>query len=167
MTRTMYDAIGQNAAAVPADAEMVAGYAQGGYAWTAADWGRFPRAAHVRIATLTIDWRDASVIDSEVGALSPSQCRKFITDRNTFRPATATVYRDWAGLPQLLRACAGLPYHLWLAWWIGRPPGPDDIARVRAVLPAGVELAAWQWANRGAFDVSEVLDDDWHPESGS
>jgi hypothetical protein len=159
----MYDAIGQNAAAIPPDADLVAGYAQGGFAWDQADWARFPHAAHVRIATLTIDYRNTSVVDSEMGALSPAQCRKFITDRDAFRPHTATVYRDWAGLPQLLRACAGLSYDLWLAWWIQHPPTPDEIAKVRAVLPAGVELVAWQWANRGAFDVSSVLDDDWHP----
>ena len=160
----MYDAIGQNAAAVPSDADLVAGYDQGGFAWTTADWDRFPKAAHVRIATLTIDWRGASVIDSEVGALSPAQCRKFIIERDEFRPGTATVYRDRSGLPQLLKACAGLSYDLWLAWWIGHAPSPEEIASVEAVLPAGVQLVAWQHTNMGAYDVSAVLDDDWHPE---
>lgn len=164
MTRTMYDAIGQNAAAIPeADAQLVAGYVQGGFAWDQADWNRFPKIPHVRIATLTIDYKEASVVDSETGALSPAQCRKFILDRDAFRPATATVYRDRSGLPQLLRACAGLSYDLWLAWWIGHAPSPDEIAAVEAVLPAGVQLVAWQHTNMGAYDVSAVLDDDWHP----
>jgi hypothetical protein len=162
--RTMYDAIGQNADVLPDTADMVAGYVQGQFAWTSGDWARFPKAAHVRVATLSEDWPAASVVDSEVGALTPAQCRGFVTGRDEFRPHTATVYRDWAGLPQLLRACAGLTYDLWLAWWIGHAPNGDDIARVRSVLPDTVSLVAWQYANLGLYDVSAVLDPDWHPE---
>lgn len=167
MIRIMYDAIGQNSAHIPADADIVAGYSEGDFAWTPEDWARYPKAAHARIATLSDDYQHASVVDSELHALPPAACRTFVIERNKFRPGTATVYRDWAGLPQLLRACAGLSYDLWLAWWIGGVPHSTDLARVRSVLPAGVNLVAWQWANRGTYDVSAVFDDDWHPEPRS
>lgn len=167
MIRTMYDTIGQNAAAIPRqDAQLVAGYAQGEFMWSEADWARFPGIPHVRIATLSADWRQASVADSELHALSPAQCRAFISMRNMFRPGTATVYRDWANLTQLLRGCAGLSYDLWLAWWTGHQPSPDDISRVRSVLPPEVRLVAWQYRSAGVYDVSAVLEDDWHAEAG-
>jgi hypothetical protein len=164
----MYDAIGANVSAIPLDAQMVAGYPQPhqlpGIQWTAEDWELFPKAAQVRIANVSDDWEHCSVVDVELNALSPAEARQFITARNSFRPGTATVYVDRAGLPQLLRACAPLAYNLWLAWWLNRPPGPQDLAIVRELLPPQVELVAWQWRNAGAYDINDVLDEEWHPQ---
>lgn len=162
--RTMYDAIRQNVPAIPADADLVAGYVDGLYAWTPADYARFPHAAHVRICVTTADPSAASVCDRETNALSPAQAREFTIERNNYRPGTATVYVDWANLPQQLRVSAGLSWDLWLAWYIGHQPSPDDVARVESVLPAGVRLVAWQYRNAGPYDISAVLDDDWHRE---
>lgn len=167
MTRTMFDAIGENSAAIPSEAEMVAGYPRAlhpGWAWTRENWARFPNAAKVRIASVGEDYDLCAVVDREAGALTNAQARDFVVHRNRFRAGTATVYCDWANVPQLLRACGGLDYHLWLAWWIGAPPSEEDIKYVKARLTAGVSLAAWQYVNRNVYDESVVFDDSWHPQ---
>ncbi len=33
---------------------------------------------------------------------------------------------------------------------------------MRHRLPAGVTLVAWQYDNAGAYDLSLIIDDDWH-----
>jgi len=48
--RTCYDAI--HPANIPTNAQMVAGYVDGRYAWSAADWARFPHSVKARIAGL-------------------------------------------------------------------------------------------------------------------
>ena len=68
MTRVMYDSI--HASAVPKTAEMVAGYVDGLYAWTPADWALFPNAVKVRISVLG---NPAEVGDVENGALTIQQ----------------------------------------------------------------------------------------------
>jgi hypothetical protein len=165
--RTMYDALGENAHAIPADAQLVAGYPVAldpGVAWTQADFDRFPKAAHVRVAEVSNDYTQCSVVDREMNALSPAQAARFVKDRNAYRHDTATVYVDLSNLQQQIRAAAGLTYDLWLAWYIFHPPTAADIARVRATLPETVSLVAWQHTPMGLYDVSAVLDDDWHPE---
>lgn len=68
MTRTMYDSI--HASAIPKTAEMVAGWVDGIYAWTPADWALFPLARKVRISVLG---NPAEVADVENGALTIQQ----------------------------------------------------------------------------------------------
>src|ERR1700685_4848787 len=97
--RTMYDALGENARAIPADAQLVAAYPVAllpGIAWTQADFDRFPDAAHVRVAEISNDYTQCSVVDREMNALSPAQAATFVRDRYAYRHDTATVYVDWS-----------------------------------------------------------------------
>lgn len=64
MTRLLYDST--VAANIPADAEMVAGYVDGLYKWTPADWARFPNAVKVRIA-INPATNDGHALDIEPG----------------------------------------------------------------------------------------------------
>lgn len=162
--RTMYDSV--NPLAIPATAEMVAGYVRPSrYAWTPAGFARFPGVPHVHItvAGSEPDAQLASVVDVEPGAFTASQARKFIRERDAFRPNTATVYCDRARLPGVLAACSGLSFWLWIADWIGHPPTAGDIAGLG--LPSNVRLAVWQYENAPGFDLSSVVASGWHPSS--
>lgn len=161
--RTMYDAIGQSSDSIPTDADTVGWYPDGHFAWTRGEIGRFlGRVPTVAIATVSEDWQRCSVADRETGALTPAQCRKFIVDRNGYRPGTASIYCDVANLSSTLRACSGLTWSLWIAWWLGRLPTPEEVDDMRLRLPASVTLVAWQYDNAGSHDLSLVIDDGWH-----
>lgn len=162
ITRTMFDTIGQRASMVPEDAEAVGWYPDGEFRWSAAEIDRFRgRIPTVAIATVSLDYRRCSVVDRELGALTAEQSRQFVNLRNGFRPGSATVYVDEANLSGVLRACAGQSYWLWLAWWLGRPPNEADLETVRRRLPAGVQLAAWQY-DAGITDASAIIEGSWH-----
>lgn len=79
MTRTMYDAV--DASKIPANALMVAGYVDGLYAWSDADWARFKGAVKLRIAIRATTV--AHILDIETG--------------NDMNPA------DWVSWAQLVR----------------------------------------------------------------
>jgi len=157
---------------IPADTVKVAGYVDGDYAWPDHAWQRFT-GQKVRITVEPWSpnggrdwpngrWRDAAVMDVEKGAFTPLAASRFIPRRNAFRPGTATIYTGEAGLGQLLSACRGHHYWLWLAWWIDREPTPADVNPIVTRLrPYGVQLAAWQWRSGQAYDVSAVLASHW------
>lgn len=171
--RTMYDSA--DPAAIPADAPMVAGYVKPSrYAWSHADFERFAGRPHVHISVAgpEPDARRASVADYEKGAFQPGQARNFVRERNALHPGSATNYVSWLGtdasgrrmLTQILEACRGLSWHLWLAWWLDRPPTPEEVAAVEEFIAPykTVTLAAWQHTNTPGYDVSAVIDPRWH-----
>jgi hypothetical protein len=166
MNRTMVDTIGQNSADIPVGAQiqMVGWYPDGFFAWKPGQIDRFRgRIPTVAIATVSEDWEQCSVVDCELGALTPAQSRQFIVSRQAFRPGTGTAYVNASRLASLLKACRGLAFDLWLASWLGRPPAQTEIDRVKSNLPAGVRLVAWQYEDLGSTDQSLVIADDWHP----
>jgi hypothetical protein len=171
MARRMLDTIGPEAAQLDV-ADMYAGYVDGAYAWSAADFAQHPRAAHVRITVLPGpagfgDYQAASIVDVERGALTPYQARQFVAARNEFRPGPATVYCNLSTLPAVRSACRGLTWRLWLAWYVPVQPSAAQAASAIASvggLPAGVELVAVQWRNEPGFDESVVFDPEWHPQ---
>jgi hypothetical protein len=59
---------------------MVAGYANGRYAWTQEEWDLFPRARHIRIA-VRANYFDAHVLDCEVGDATPGECPQWALTR--------------------------------------------------------------------------------------
>lgn len=59
----MYDAV--SASLIPSGAQAVAGYVDGLYTWSAADWGRFPNAQKLQIAVFATTVAD--VLDIEQG----------------------------------------------------------------------------------------------------
>lgn len=108
--RLMYDSV--DADAIPADAEVVGGYVDGRYAWSVADWNRFPSATKVRISAVGTNI-NAHVFDVEVGCIWPPAkvvplvvaARKlgidptvYVNERNDWGPTRAAF--DAAGVAQ-------------------------------------------------------------------
>jgi hypothetical protein len=66
----MYDSV--TPADISRDAEIVAGYIDGEWAWSDADWALFPKAEKVRI-TISASLDDGRVLDVENGDATPEQ----------------------------------------------------------------------------------------------
>lgn len=143
----MYDSV--NAAAIPADAEMVAGYVDGAYRWSDADWARFPNATKVRIATQP-GTDDGDGCDVERGDLVPAQSRAYVLRRQAAGILQPFVYCGLATVGQVQAACAGLLYWLWIADWTGQPH-PLNYA-------AAVQYADGKMLGTG-YDLSIVYSD--------
>src|ERR1035437_3344497 len=72
---TMYDST--NADDIPSGAEIVAGYIDGGFDWSVANWERFSDAQKIRI-TVTASNLQADVLDVENGDASPGQAAEWV-----------------------------------------------------------------------------------------
>lgn len=146
--KTMYDSVTWQA--IPADAQMVAGYVDGLYAWPQAAWDRFPNAEKVRIAVFATT-NDGDVLDCESGDATPQQCPGWIAMRLAAGVKVPTIYTSLSNVPTVQAACQGLTYDLWIADWTGTPH-----------IPAGA--AACQYANPatsgGNWDLS-ICNPDW------
>jgi hypothetical protein len=151
MPKTMYDAV--NASAIPANAEIVAGYVEGRYAWSAADWARFPNAVKVTIAI----WNaDADVLDIETGDATPAMGPAWVA-RQRARGAFPTVYCNtstWPAVQSALSA-AGFVNGTHYDWWAARYTGQPHLE------PGS---AATQYADPGPYDLS--LCQDYWPRTG-
>lgn len=108
--RLMYDST--TASDIPADAEIVAGYVDGRYAWSDADWARFPNAVKVRISVFGS--LDADVLDVEPSDATPADAAVWVAQKNA-RREHATVYCGGYNRTQVDAVCAGLEYDVWLA----------------------------------------------------
>lgn len=147
--RTMYDSV--SPWAIPADAEMVAGYVDGLYMWKLSDWARFPHAVKVRIA-VHASTNDGHVLDCELGDATPAQCPGWAQMRRA-AGVDPTVYCSYAVWPEVQQAFAraGVPQpHYWVAAYPGNGAQLYDGA------------VAHQYADRGPngenVDISVVAD---------
>lgn len=113
----MFDSV--NAQQIPLDAEVVAGYIDGRYAWGSTDWDRFPNAEKVTITVLGDI--SANVADVETGDLTPADGRKFIIDKQAAGYHGATIYCNRDSLSAVRTACQGLAYYIWVADWTNAP----------------------------------------------
>jgi hypothetical protein len=145
----MYDSI--NAGDIPADAEMVAGYLPPSrYAWSAADWARFPNAVKVRIAVrATVN--DGEVLDVEPGDASATQAVSWVVMRRK-AGVDPTVYCSQSMYPSVVSAfsAAGVALpHFWIAHYDGQAALPDGmVAKQYTDNPA----------SGGHYDLSVVAD---------
>lgn len=148
MTRIMFDATHELVLNIPTDAQMVAGYLPpSGHAWTAADWGRFPNAVHVRIA-VRASTNDGHVLDVESGDATPQQAPGWVVMRRA-AGADPTVYCStslWPSVRAAFQAANVTEPHYWVASY----PGGG------AVIPAGA--VAHQYMDAGIYDKSVVAD---------
>ena len=145
MTRTMYDAV--TPSQIPANAQMVAGYVDGIYAWHANDWARFPDAVKVRIAVFSRT-NDGHVLDIEPGCSTPASAPGWVLMRRR-AGVDPSVYCNTSTLPTVQAAfrAAGVPEpHYWIASYPG----------IGAALYAG--SVAHQYADPGPVDISVVAD---------
>lgn len=150
---TMYDST--SAADIPADAQVVAGYVDGAYAWSglptvpSGDWARFPNAK--RIAISVNGGSLADFWDCEPGNFTPDQAAQQV------RANMGTgVYCSLSQADAVVQAMAGYAIPeadrlLWIADWNGKPHMPSV---------AGATVLACQYADPvtsgGHYDLSLV-----------
>lgn len=153
MTRRMYDAVEWQK--IPANAQMVAGYVDGAFAWPPRAWARFPNARHVRISVIPPgDPVHAGVLDVESGAASVSDAAPFIRARHK-AGHRAVIYVQRSLVDDVRHACKGLAFGLWVADWTGEPHRLADMRNVVAI--------QWDGGVNKPFDISQVFDATWHP----
>ena len=148
--RLMYDGINTDAHLIPATAQLVAGYVDGLYAWSAADWARFPNAVKVRIAVFaTTD--DGHVLDCEPGNATPAESVDWVLMRRK-AGVDPTVYcgkNTWWGEIRAAFQARGVPEpHYWVADY--------SVNQTSPAIPAGA--IALQYTDTGPYDLSVVAD---------
>lgn len=120
--RTMYDAV--TPSNIPTSAQMVAGYVDGRYAWSAADWARFPGAVKVRIAVFA-STNDGHVLDVERYDATPAQAVGWVQRRRD-AGVDPTVYcgystngYSWALVINAFKSAGVAEPHYWVAAYPG------------------------------------------------
>jgi hypothetical protein len=144
----MYDAV--TASNIPTTALMVAGYVDGLYKWSAADWARFPHAAKVRIAVFSTT-NDGHVLDCEQGNATPAQSVDWVLLRRA-AGLDPTVYCGrntwWDQIQGAFQARKVPEPHYWVADYSGNPAKP--------AIPVGA--IGLQYQDTGPYDLSAVAD---------
>jgi hypothetical protein len=158
----MYDGINSLAAGIHRqfpNAAMVAGYINGRYAWTQAEWNLFPHAKHVTIS-ITASANAGDVLDVEPGDATPAQAGGWIAKRKSAGLHRPTIYCNRSTIPAVRegtgRYVLGHDYDIWVADWTGSAhqvtaPGPG----------AAAACAAIQYRSTTGYDVSAVYDTGW------
>lgn len=148
--RLMYDSI--TAADIPASAGMVAGYLDGLYAWSAADWMRWPGTTTKVGIAVSVTTNAGHVLDVETGDATPNQAVYWVLNRRAVGvdPSVYCSLSAWAGVRQAFTSRGIVEPHYWVAGYPGAGPTVPDGA------------VAHQYANEntsgGHYDLSVVLD---------
>jgi hypothetical protein len=146
--RLMFDST--NPFDIPAQADMVAGYVDGAFAWPAGGWERFAHVPCVRIATSSLT-NDGHVLDVEAGDATPEQAVQWVRMRRASgaHPTIYCAFDSWSTVARAFTA-AGEPEP---EWWIA------DWDNVKAIATGAV---AHQFANpditAAHYDLSVVAD---------
>jgi hypothetical protein len=149
--RKMYDTVNTSVGQLPLDAQMVAGYVDGFYRWSAADWARFPSAVHVPIAVHP-STNGGTVLDVEKGDATPEQAPGWVTMRRAegVDPSVYCSHSPWKTVREQFLAQGVAEPHYWVA---GYPDGGP------VLFPGAV---AHQYADVGPhgenYDTSVVAD---------
>ncbi|AEW92921.1 MULTISPECIES: hypothetical protein [Streptomycetaceae] len=146
MPRTMYDAV--TPANIPANATMVAGYADGRYANLDELRARFPAATIISIA---VRWTTrAQVLDVESGDATPEQAVQWCTQTMADTPNhELTVYcntSQWPSVRAAFQAAGITEPNYWVAAYDGDP-----------TIPAGA-IAKQYLGDYHGYDKSAVVD---------
>lgn len=107
--------------------QMVAGYANGRYAWTQEEWDLFPNAVKVRIAVRS-NFYDAHVLDCEEGDATPAQCPAWARQRRLMG-GVPIIYCNRSTLPLVRQAFQNQDTEqplFWIATASGRAEYPPD-----------------------------------------
>lgn len=105
----MYDTTGGQVESIPLGAPIVAGYVDG-YAWSDADWERFPNAKHV---TISVEGNPALVGDVERGGLTAAKAVELRYN---------TIYMTIANWPTVKDLVAGVDGYS-PNYWVAAIPG--------------------------------------------
>jgi hypothetical protein len=151
----MYDGINSLAAGIARQfpgAVKVAGYVNGRYAWSQAEWGLFPHADHVTIS-VTAAANAGDVLDVETGDARPDQAAGWIAMRKAAGLYRPTIYCSLYLVPDVRRGTGsyilGKDYDLWVAHYTNQPH--------QAYLGA----AATQYESTPDWDATVVYDTAW------
>lgn len=146
--RTMYDSV--SASSIPTNAQIVAGYVDGLYEWSNADWARFPHSVKVRIAVFTTT-DDGHVLDCEPGNNSPASSVDWVLMRRK-AGVDPTVYCGrntwWSQIRAAFHARGVAEPHYWVADYSVSQSSPQ--------IPGGA--LALQYTDAGPYDLSVVAD---------
>ncbi|MBO0802309.1 MAG: hypothetical protein J2P25_04450 [Nocardiopsaceae bacterium] len=162
MTRNMYDGINSDAATIAKkfpNAPLVAGYVNGNYAWSKADWDLFPHAIKVKISiSASADIGD--VLDVEAGDATPGETEGWIAKRKASGYRRPTIYCNRSTLPAVRKGTGkyvlNRDYDIWVADWTGSPH------RVVSTGPGvSAPCSATQYKNTSDYDESVVYVDHW------
>lgn len=157
----MYDGINSLAAGIARafpNAAKVAGYVNGYYAWSQAEWNLFPHADHVTIS-VTASANAGDVLDVEAGDAAPNQTAGWIAMRKAAGLYRPTIYCSRLVIPAV-RAGTGSyildrDYDIWCADYTGSPH------QVTAPGTPVATCAATQYQSTANWDVSIVYDEAW------
>jgi hypothetical protein len=120
----MYDSV--DPSRIPVDAQLVAGYIAGPYAWHPLGWLRFPTARKVRIAPIA-SLNDGDVLDVERTDASPDAAPGWVARRRA-AGADPSVYCSvdtWPVVRAAFKAHDVAEPHYWLAHYGVAPVIPD------------------------------------------
>jgi hypothetical protein len=146
LTRTMYD--GVTASNLPVGAQLVAGYVDGLYKWSDADWARFPNSVKVRIAVFSTT-NDGHVLDVEPGDATPAESVDWVLMRRQ-AGADPTIYVNtstWSSVRAAFQARGVAEPHYWVAQYDGA-----------AAIPAGAVAKQYENNQTAGWDVSVAAD---------
>jgi len=144
--RTMYDGINSDASVIPTSAQLVGGYVDGNYVWSAADWNRFPHSIHVGIAVKSTT-NAGVVLDVEKGNATPAESVDWVLLRRK-AGVDPTVYcsqSEWPTVRAAFQARKVAEPHYWVANY-----NKDK------TIPAGA--IAHQYESDTRWDISSVAD---------
>jgi len=102
MTLTMYDCIPSDIPHIPDSPEAVGGYVNGLFAWSTADWDRFPHAHHLTIS-VNAQTR-ARCLDVETGDATPQQAPAWLLSHADRSSGLPVIYCDASTLTAVLDA---------------------------------------------------------------
>jgi hypothetical protein len=150
----MYDGINVLAAGIAQEfpnAAKVAGYINGPYAWSQADWDLFPHADHVTIS-ITAGANAGDVLDVETGDATPGQTAGWIAMRKAAGLYRPTIYCSLDAIPAVRVGTGSYildkDYDIWVAHYTGVP---HEISG----------CAATQYESTANYDASIVYDTAW------
>jgi len=134
---------------------LVAGYVDGRYAWSTADWGRFPGSRHVRIAVFSAT-NAGDVIDRETGDATADQAVDWVLMRRAAGHPAPTVYCSYYDWPNCRNAFdrRGVAQP---QWWISGYPSPVD-GFGHPTIPTGAVAHQFTDTPGGHWDESIVAD---------
>lgn len=146
MTRTMYD--GVDASRLPTTAQLVAGYVDGLYKWSDANWARFPNAVKVRVACFA-GTNDGHALDVEQGNATPAQSVDWVLMRRRagVDPSVYMNTSTWPTVRSAFQARGVAEPHYWVAQY-------DNVASI----PAGAVAKQYYNNDSLGYDLSVVAD---------
>ena len=157
--RTLYDST--NMAAIPPDAQIVAGYP---YAFPT-DYTAFPRALQVRIDQHGNHADTCHVVDVEAGTVTIATARQWVASWHLLHPNglaavngyfdQPTVYIQESSLTALRQALVGEVYDVWVAWWSRGTTPVSGTSLLQYASPSSTPATA------GDYDQSVVYDSTW------